>query len=78
MARPLRIEFPDEIGHLTSRGNARQAIWGVAGTRRQHRSREDKSLQDDPDRHMPDRITHRLLDAKHRPSLRQFQIGKQK
>jgi len=26
MARPLRIEFPDAIYHVTSRGNARQAI----------------------------------------------------
>src|SRR3954452_11851675 len=27
MARPLRIEFPGAIYHVTSRGNARQAIF---------------------------------------------------
>ena len=27
MARPLRIEFPGAVYHLTSRGNARQGIF---------------------------------------------------
>jgi hypothetical protein len=27
MARPLRIEFPDALYHLTARGNAREAIY---------------------------------------------------
>lgn len=27
MARPLRIEFPGAIYHITSRGNARQTIF---------------------------------------------------
>ncbi|HQJ31210.1 MAG TPA: transposase, partial [Syntrophales bacterium] len=27
MARPLRIEFPDAVYHVTSRGNARQTIF---------------------------------------------------
>ncbi len=27
MARPLRIEFPGAVYHLTSRGNARQRIF---------------------------------------------------
>jgi len=27
MARPLRLEFPDAVYHVTSRGNARQAIF---------------------------------------------------
>jgi len=27
MARPLRIEFPGAVYHVTSRGNARQAIF---------------------------------------------------
>ncbi len=27
MARPLRIEFPDAIYHVTARGNAREAIF---------------------------------------------------
>ena len=27
MARPFRIEFPGAIYHVTSRGNARQAIY---------------------------------------------------
>ncbi|WP_281047630.1 hypothetical protein [Syntrophotalea carbinolica] len=28
MARSLRIEFPGAVYHLTSRGNARQGIFG--------------------------------------------------
>jgi len=27
MARPIRIEFPDAVYHITSRGNARQPIF---------------------------------------------------
>ncbi len=27
MARPLRIEFPDAVYHVTSRGNGRQNIF---------------------------------------------------
>ena len=27
MARPLRLEFPGAVYHVTSRGNARQAIF---------------------------------------------------
>ena len=27
MARPLRLEFPGAVYHLTSRGNARQEIY---------------------------------------------------
>ena len=35
MARPLRIEFPGAIYHVTSRGNAQQAIFEDDGDRRQ-------------------------------------------
>jgi len=34
MARPLRIEFPGAVYHVTSRGNARQDIYTCAGDRR--------------------------------------------
>ena len=34
MARPLRIEFPGALYHLTARGNARQAIFLDDGDRR--------------------------------------------
>ncbi|RME63366.1 MAG: addiction module toxin RelE, partial [Nitrospirae bacterium] len=27
MARPLRIEFPGAVYHITSRGNAKQSIY---------------------------------------------------
>ena len=30
MARPLRLEFPSAIYHLTSRGNARQIFFSEA------------------------------------------------
>lgn len=33
MARPLRLEFPGAIYHLTSRGNARQKVFFTAGDR---------------------------------------------
>jgi len=33
MARPLRIEFPGAVYHVTSRGNARQAIFIDDGDR---------------------------------------------
>jgi REP element-mobilizing transposase RayT len=33
MARPLRLEFPGAIYHLTSRGNARQKVFFAAGDR---------------------------------------------
>ncbi len=32
-ARPLRLEFPGAIYHLTSRGNARQKVFFTAGDR---------------------------------------------
>ncbi|MBI2885550.1 MAG: transposase [Candidatus Omnitrophica bacterium] len=35
MARPLRIQFPGAVYHLTSRGNARQAIF-LSEEDRQH------------------------------------------
>lgn len=34
MARPLRIEYPGAIYHVTSRGNARQAIYKDDADRR--------------------------------------------
>jgi hypothetical protein len=35
MARPLRLEFPGALYHITARGNAQQAIF-VDDTDRQH------------------------------------------
>jgi REP element-mobilizing transposase RayT len=34
MARPLRLEFPGAVYHLTARGNARQRIFDDDGDRR--------------------------------------------
>jgi len=34
MTRPLRLEFPGAMYHLTARGNARQAIFGDDADRR--------------------------------------------
>ncbi|HEX6639588.1 MAG TPA: addiction module toxin RelE, partial [Thermoanaerobaculia bacterium] len=33
MARPLRIEFPGAVYHITSRGNERRAIFRANGDR---------------------------------------------
>ena len=38
MARPLRIEFPHAVYHVTSRGNARQAIVTTDADRRMFRA----------------------------------------
>ena len=35
MARPLRLEFPSELYHLTSRGDRREAIYRDEEDRRQ-------------------------------------------
>jgi len=35
MARPLRLEFPGALYHLTARGNAQQAIFVDDGDRQQ-------------------------------------------
>jgi putative transposase len=34
MARPLRIEFPGAVYHVTSRGNAREAIYFTKNDRK--------------------------------------------
>ncbi len=34
MSRPLRLEFPGAVYHLTARGNAREDIYGDGADRR--------------------------------------------
>ena len=43
MARPLRIEFPDAVYHVTSRGNARQKLYRYAMVSRIIKAMEEMS-----------------------------------
>jgi hypothetical protein len=43
MARPLRIEFPGAVYHVTSRGNARQKIYRYATVSRIIKAVEEMS-----------------------------------
>ena len=45
MARPIRIEYPGAVYHITSRGNAQQAIYNSDADRYQFLSLLDKACQ---------------------------------
>jgi len=45
MSRPLRIEYPDAVYHVTSRGNARNDIFHADQDRKEFLSMLDRVVQ---------------------------------